>query len=430
MEKFLQRIFSITNTENKKKKLVTILGCKLKFNRGKYQLRLYERYNKKYKITLNRLIHEKNSRKIRVAFYVNDTKWKCQNLYDLLLKSEYYTPFIIVGKSDVSEDSIEYQNYDEIIEIVDFFKSKNMEVYLAYDFQNNQPIDLKNFKPDIIFYSRHWRLYRKHDVPSVINYALPCYVPYFISNSPVKIEAGYDFHNTIWRYYIINNDLKEEYSKYMQNGGANLKVVGYPNLDGYLDSTRVDQKYVIYAPHWSVGGNTLLNYATFDWSGEYILKFAKRHKDLNWIFKPHPRLKKELAFKGIMSETEVENYYEEWAKIGLKYEEAEYIDLFKQSRALITDCGSFLTEYMPTKNPVILLCSSIARPYNALAQKVTRYYYHAHNLGELSIYLEMVLLNGLDINKEKRVDMLNSLNLVSHSSYNILKDLNEELKII
>lgn len=120
MEKFLQSIFSITNTENKKKKLVTILGCKLKFNRGKYQLRLYERYNKKYKITLNRLIHEKNSRKIRVAFYVNDTKWKCQNLYDLLLKSEYYTPFIIVGKSDVSEDSIEYQNYDEIIEIVDF----------------------------------------------------------------------------------------------------------------------------------------------------------------------------------------------------------------------------------------------------------------------------------------------------------------------
>lgn len=426
---FLQSIFSITNTKNRRFKLLTICNVKFKLKRGKYQLRLYNVFCKKYEKTIIKLKNEKKVRKIRVAFYVNDTKWKCQNVYNLLLKSKYYSPFIIVGKSDVPESSIEYQSKDEIIDIFNSFKAKNMEVYLAYDFDKEIPVSLKSFQPDIIFYSRHWRLFRKHDVKSVVDFALPCYVPYFISNSPVKIEAGYDFHNTVWRYYVINEDLKDEYSEFMQNEGANLKAVGYPNLDGYLDKSSNEKQYIIYAPHWSVGGNTLLNYATFDWNGEYILNFAKQHSEFNWVFKPHPRLKKELVFKNIMSEQEVERYYDEWNKIGIKYEGPDYIDLFKQSRALITDCGSFLTEYMPSRNPVILLCSSVAKPYNFLAQKVTRYYYHVHNLGELSIFLDQVLLKKIDVNKEARLTMLNSLHLVCDASQNIINDLNKELEI-
>ena len=425
----LQNFFSVTNTKNKKYKVITACGIKIKLKRGKYQLKLYRSYSKRYKRVLQKLQQEKYNRKIRVAFYVNDTKWKYQNLYNLLLSSRFYTPFIIVGKSDVPETCVEYQTRNEVMEIFDFFRSKNMETYLAYNFEENKPVNLQTFSPDIIFYSRHCRLYSDHDIKFVSKFALTCYVPYFISNSPVKIEAGYDFHNTVWKYYVINEDLKEEYSHYMQNAGDNLRAVGYPNLDNYLKISDADKKYVIYAPHWSVGGGTLLNYATFEWNGKYILNFAKEHPELNWIFKPHPRLQKELVFKDILSEQEVEEYYNEWKNIGIKYEGPDYIELFKQSKVLITDCGSFLTEYMPSKNPVILLCSGIARPYNFLAQKVTRYYYHAHNLGELSIFLEDVVLNGIDINKDKRLEMLDSLHLVCNASKNILNDLDKELKI-
>ena len=215
----------------------------------------------------------------------------------------------------------------------------------------------------------------------------------------------------------------------MINKGLNLSVVGYPELDTYLEPTVEDnKKYVIYAPHWSLG-NTPLKYATFDWNGQYILDYAKAHPEIKWIFKPHPVLKGRLIELGLMTQEEADNYYAEWDKIGIKYEGPDYLDLFKESKALITDCGSFLAEYMPTKNPVILLRSKKATPYNFLAQKVTKYYYSVWNLQELETALKNVLIKGLDPWKERRLAMLNKLDLVTNASQNILDEFNREFDI-
>ncbi len=428
MKKFIQSVFSVTNSANRKQKIITILGQTIKLNRKPFK-KDYRKLSKKYKKTISEIKNIVGTRKIRVAFYVNDDKWKCQNLYDLLLKDEHYEPFMVVGRSLLEEGHIEFQDSDYTMNLYNFYKAAGMQTYLAWDFEKGVPIGLDTFKPDVIFYSRQWRLYPEHNVKTTSEFALTCYVPYFISNSPTKIEAGYGFHNTLWRYYVINKDLKNEYAKSMQNAGKNLKVVGYPNLDSYLEYKDNEKKYVIYAPHWSVGANTMLNYATFDWSGLPILEFAKQHPEINWLFKPHPRLKKELSFKGVMSKDDVENYWAEWDKIGFKYEGPDYIGLFKKSKAMITDCGSFLAEYMPSKNPVILLRSSIATPYNFLAKKVTKYYYKAHNTEELSALLDEVILNGIDKDKEKRLKMLEDLALVTNASQNILNDLNKEFGI-
>ena len=200
--------------------------------------------------------------------------------------------------------------------------------------------------------------------------------PYFISNSHAKLEAGGRFQNLMWRYYVLNDDLVKEYTPIMGNKGKNLKPVGYPTLDTYYsDEYTFEKKYIIYAPHWSVGGNAELNYATFEWNGEYILNYAKSHPEFKWIFKPHPNLANSLLKFEVWTKDKIDKYYAEWESIGIKYEGSDYFDLFKQSIVLITDCGSFLAEYMPTQNPVILLCSAKATPYNFLAQKVTKYYY-------------------------------------------------------
>lgn len=421
---FIHLIFSITNT--KKHKVITFLGIKLKIKRYSVN-KDYKNLNKKYKKTINNLRKAAITRKIRVAFYVNDSRWKCQNLYDLLVESKHYEPFIIVGKANAQVNSREYQSFDEIKKVIEFFQKKGMKVYSAYDFDEMNNLPLSDFKPDIIFYSRQWKVHPKHGIKVVADYALTCYVPYFISNSPVKLEAGQVFHNLLWRYYIINNDLKKEYKSNMPNRGKNLRVVGYPFLEDYNKNKKDNniKHYIIYAPHWSVGGNTLLNYATFEWNGKYILNFAKQHPEFNWIFKPHPILKGMLIETGIMSNEEVNEYWAQWDKIGIKYEGPDYIDLFKQSRTLITDCGSFLAEYMPTKNPVILLCSELATPYNFLAQKVTKYYYKAHNLDELSELFDKVLIKNIDENKKMRLEMLESLDLVTSASQNILDDFNK-----
>lgn len=343
--------------------------------------------------------------------------------------NDSYEPFIIIGKNDVELGHFEYQTKENILALYDYFKTRGMKVYLAYDFEKYKYIPLDKFKPDIIFYSRQWKIPQIHNILETSKFALTCYVPYFISNSPAKLEAGSDFHNKLWRYYILNNDLKTEYSKVMKNHGKNLKVVGYPELDTYLHPSDKEKKYTIYAPHWSVGADTPLNYATFEQNGNFILDFAKQHPELNWIFKPHPALKSKLISSKIMSKSEVEEYYTSWDLLGMKYEGPDYFDLFKQSKVLITDCGSFLTEYMPTTNPVILLHSNSAKNYNFLAKKVTKYYYKANNLKELTKLFEEILLEGNDYYKVKRLEILDKLKLITNASQNIIDDLNKTFKL-
>ena len=334
----------------------------------------------------------------------------------------------MVGRHSNGPFDFECQTENELNEIVNYYKDQNMEVYQTYDFVNNCNISLEKFSPDIIFYSRPWGIASEHDVDSLASKALTCYIPYFISNSPASFEANHDFHNKLWKYFVLNNDLKKEYASIMTNKGRNLSVVGYPLLETFFEKI-MNEGYVIYAPHWTVGEMSSLRYATFDWNGKEILEFAKAHPEIKWVFKPHPILKGKIIESGLMTQEEVEEYWNEWDKIGIKYEGPDYLDLFKQSKAMITDCGSFLAEYMPTKNPVILLRSKKATPYNFLAQKVTKYYYSVWNLEQLNEQLEKVLLQGRDPWKERRLSMLESLKLVNNASQNIVDEFNREFGI-
>ena len=426
LSKFLKEIFSVNN--EKKHKVIRILGIKIKFKKH-IQNKKYKELSKNYTSHIKRITQKiKNGEKIRVAFYVNDNKWKCQSLFDVMQKNPHYEPFVLVGKNDVSVAHTEYQRQEDIEAIYNGFTSKGMQAYYAYNFENEEHIPLENFNPDIVFFSRQFGLAPIYKIENVGKNFLTCYVPYFIPNSPLHIEAGYDFHNLLWRYYVINQDTVKEYAPVMYSKGKNLRAVGYPELDPYLEDINYEKGYVIYAPHWSLG-NTPLKYATFDWNGEYILEFAKAHPEIKWVFKPHPILKNHLVNLNIMTQEEADNYWAEWAKIGIVYEGPDYLDLFKKSKALITDCGSFLAEYMPTKNPVILLRSKRATAYNFLAKKVTKYYYSVWNIEQLQEQLDKVVLQGRDPWKERRLAMLESLHLITNASQNIIDDLNKEFGI-
>lgn len=421
----IKKIFSVCNSKERTHKIVIILGIKIKFKFNKTYIELCKKYRKK----IQEISENSSLSKIRVAFYVNDSKWKSQELFDKMCESDRYEPFVLVAKTTFPAGHFEETSDSGLINIYNSFKQKNMPVYLAYDIKKHSYISLKTFSPDIIFYSRPFAIPAIHSPKFVANFALTCYIPYFISNSSAKLEANRIFHNNLWRYYILNKNLKREYSDTMYNRGKNLKVTGYPFLDAYNNITISKNKYVIYAPHWSVGHDSLLNYATFEWSGLYMLEFAKAHPEITWVFKPHPALRNKLVQTEIMTVEEVEDYYREWDKIGIKYEGTDYLKLFIDSRALITDCGSFLAEYMPTKKPVILLRSQYASPYNSLAKKITKYYYKAHNLKELEMLLSDILLDGNDAVKDKRLKMLQDLHLITNATKNIMDDLNHSFNI-
>ena len=424
--KFFEHLFSLKNSSDKKHKIITIFGLKLKFKRKKknFQKKIFKNYNK----TLTKLRKDVHHRKLRVCFLVNETaKWNAQSVYNELKKSPYFEPFIVVTNLQNRTNRPSYSH------LLEFYRSCADDVKIGWDEQTKQGIDLKNFSPDIVFYQQPWELYKNQDVKYVSNFALTYHFSYAMSDSIHCIKSMYkDFYSLVYKYFVFSKAEEDEYKSEMHDKGANLAVVGHPKLDVYKGYKEEDyeHKYVIYAPHHSFEKDSL-NFATFQWNGKYILEYAEEHPEFDWVFKPHPRFKSAVIQNNIMSAEEIEEYYKRWEKIGICYNDGLYFDLFKQAKCLITDCGSFLIEFLPTKQPVIHLRNSLAKKQFPSEQIAADAYYKAWNLKELEQLLSQILINKTDNEKTERLKVLNKLKINKiDASKNILSVVKTDLGLI
>ena len=211
----------------------------------------------------------------------------------------------------------------------------------------------------------------------------------------------------------------------MHNNAENCVVSGYPKLDFYLENTADANRprTVIYAPHHSFE-KTGLGYATFAWNGAEILNFAKKNPDVHFVFKPHPRFKFAIVKNGIMTQAEIDAYYQAWQNLknGSVHGTGDYMNLFLNSTAMITDCSSFLGEYYFTGNPLIHLISKNSAGQNELGENISKNYYQVHNLTELKTTLHTVITENKDPLKDKRLRAKNGLAFPENGSGNYIKE--------
>ncbi len=388
---------------------------------------------KNSKVVLKKLRQKVKKEPLKVVFHVYDeSKWKSQSLYDLMLQDEHFEPLVVVTKTCADKSLVSaYQPPYSVYRYYDFFKNKGMNVQYGYDVENEKFIPFSEFEPDIIIYQNPWYIETQQGPVVTSQFAISYYIPYFIATSLCQNEYYLRFHQYLHAHYILNEQVKNYYSKNMKNKGKNLRVVGHPQLDYfYLNKDKQDdKKYVIYAPHWSFSDINVLRWGTFDKTGDYILDYAKKHPEVNWVFKPHPSLK--LNIEKFISKDYAKKYYEEWSKIGICYESGDYLDLFIQSKLLITDCGSFLTEYFMTSNPVIRLVSEHANEYNDSVKEIVKTYYNVYKNEDLVKRLNELLFEDKDPLKDKRKETLKKMSLSDNfAAKNILDDIKKELGII
>lgn len=383
---------------------------------------------KRYKKIIKKL---RNKKQIRVLFLVSEnSKWKAQSLYDLMAKSEKFEPVIAltvlkgVHKGlDITRNNIE----DDF----NYFKNKGMNVIKAY--QNNEYLDLKTFKPDIVFYQQPWDIADIQAPKVVSKFALTYYIPYYVNNYELQpIEYEQNLHKHVYKYYVLNKWWEEEYKR--KSTLTNVYGLGNPILDNFkLNENNTDDKnYVIYAPHYSFDhelNKNPVNYGTFLDNGELILEFAQRHPEQNWVFKPHPQLK--FALYKVWGKDKTDKYYKDWEKVGLGCYDSSYIDLFLDSKLLITDCDSFLLEYFCTSNPIIHIVSEHCNAkVSDFSRKIFNTFYKVSNNAELSEQLNNILINNNDYKKELRIKTLNESNLTNnYAAQNILDDIKKDLRI-
>lgn len=387
---------------------------------------------KKIIINLNKKLA--TNHKIKVLFLIREnSKWSYDKLYRLMKKSSIFEPVIVVSLlTSVVEGTDSTRN--NIKESYKFFTNLGYDVVYGFDTLSKTYINLKAYSPDIIFYDQLWELPSLHVPEFVSTFALTCYCSYSFEILDNESDYTSYFHRYLYKYFVEHKYNMQRYEKYKKGNSKNCVVVGYPKLDIYLENKSLDlgsiwkspEKFkIIYAPHHSFE-NTGLKFATFKQNGLFILELAKKFSQTTWVFKPHPRFKHALIVNNIMNKEEIEEYYNAWKNIGNIYENGNYFDIFKSSDLMITDCCSFLAEYLPTNKPLLRLCNKDSMKLNNLGTLLTSYCTSIYDNKQLEAVLKKIILHPQVKNNKSIINQV--IDFDKCASQKILEYILEDIK--
>ena len=377
-----------------------------------------------YCIVRRRIRNRPAGTKIRVLFLVNEiAKWKTQSLYDLMEENENYEPVVGVTIADIDRNLSDVEQQAKMDKTVAFFENKGMHTIRLYDAKTKTVADLGPMGIDVIFYQQPYVLLDEQK-PQITSFsALTCYVPYYVPDYGSRhFDYEFEFHKNVWRYFILNESLARAYRRFgwLEGYAGKILGLGHPCLDYYHlhGNAFRDDNVVIYAPHWAFAhpkNENLENYSTFLWNGEAILEYAKQHQEFKWVFRPHPSLSMVLKKSGAWSEEKIAAYWNEWSTVGTVSKDDDYQALFMKSKALITDCGSFLLEYFATGKPLIhLISSNVKMQPIAILKPYFDSWYRVHDLTEMEQVFRLVLEQGQDPMREDRCKVLKRAGLTGN----------------
>ena len=375
-------------------------------------------------ITIDTLRDKRAKReKLHLVFYVCErSKWNCESIYSYFNNDERFRISIALGPNDVVEaKALPFKKLKEITQQNhDFFSSIGPDIEKLYSDDLDEFYNIETLGADIIFYQQPWG--RMGNTPAKqLGKSLAIYIPY--SYLLVDWDSAHyhraNFHPFLWRYYSQSEVHTKLHLGSDPHARAKIVTTGYPKLDIFLqqkdmksplwkDDTR---KRIIYAPHHSVG-NSNLRFSTFDRNYKFILELARAsNKDIQWVYKPHPTIRKSVVEKGVMSENEYDQYTKEWQNLenANLAESGNYYELFSSSHALLTDCASFLAEYLPTKNPILHLKRDDSLPLNLPGKMIEDSLYSIRDNDQIKQMIDEVVLREIDPLKKKRLEIMNSI---------------------
>ena len=376
-----------------------------------------------YARLLSRLSHLK-FKTVKVVFLVSESsKWKYDALFKALADNPRYDPMVLLTCANIDWQLNKEERKGKLEINKAFFDQRGFNYELAYDYQIDVAIPLKEFYPDVVFYEEPWYIVPCQAPLVVSRYALTFYVPYFLPTYGwPELEYCQDFHRYIFRHIVLNQGWADYYERYQGKYlyAGKLLPLGHPMLDVYWQMAQQKKSLstltVIYAPHWSIPhpkNKNTTNLSTFLETGKPILEYALKHPEIKWVFKPHPSLRT-ILYK-ILSRHEVDDYYEQWEHLGMVCYTGDYVKLFFESHALITDCDSFLIEYVFSGRPIIhLKRNGYNEGRNSPFNELFDTYYKVCNVSELEPVIDSIVLKHNDPNKQRRLELMRTLGLCQH----------------
>ena len=255
------------------------------------------------------------------------------------------------------------------------------------------------------------------------------FVSYGSSIDNGTYESTHPFFQEVYRYFMDNDVAK---TRLIDGGADKARIIttGSLSLDAYrkqVDISKINwtskgKPRIIWCPHHSFYEGSDLNFGTFDCNYRLMLEYAKTQNDIEFILKPHPELKRQIVRHNLMNIKEVEDYFNLWSSLknAKVIESGNYIDMFRTSDLLITDCNSFVLEYFPTKKPVIQLINKNSVGHNEFGQMITNTYYKAYTVEDIESLFNTLIYQKQDNKKFDRLKVLESLKLDYNTSGKII----------
>ena len=362
----------------------------------------------------------RNKKRIDVAFLLTiPGMWKSDYLFKALSNNPKYHPYIVIYPYSVFK-GFDKQEIESTIENTRLFvERKGFEYIVPYNTKLNKWEDIREtLKPDIVIFTTPYK-----DIPPqyfIYNFkdTLTCYVPYgFSSLNLYKINYDLIFHNLVGLHFVETEIHRQTAMKNSRNKGENVVVTGYPGSEVFLrpdyhpsevwKPQETNKKRIIWAPHHTIDGDFAIS--SFLQFYETMPKLAKEYGDkVQFVFKPHQLLKFKL--QQIWGIERTEKYYSQWQEMpNCQLEESSYVDLFLTSDAMIHDCGSFTTEYLFTKKPVMYLIKNddFISKFSTFGLMSFNNHYHGRTEDDVRNFIESVVINGNDTMREQREDFFN-----------------------
>lgn len=354
--------------------------------------------------------------KINVVFIASTLPmWRYQGIYELLSKHpRFNVDVVIIPFRPYSKE----QQQSDVETLKKYFDSLGIPYKVSYEVT----FDIRReLTPDILFYPQPYSgvLPEQNDY-FTFRYRLLCYYPYAFWTATDEWSYNDLLHNFAWKLFYSTELHRKEAIKIAYNKGRNVDVVGYPNADNFLYKVHKDvwkpqskiKKRIIWAPHFTIVSGGLMTQSNFLWMADFMLQLTERYnQEIQFAFKPHPRLKSDLCRHKDWGKDKVDHYYDEWCtRENTQLEEGEFVELFMTSDAMIHDCGSFSVEYHYSSKPVMFVAENfeeLVSEKGEFGQLAMRQHYVGKCKEDIIHFIEEVVFKGNDPMKEGRKDFYN-----------------------
>jgi len=272
--------------------------------------------------------------------------------------------------------------------------------------------ELIDFAPDYTFINYPWqRNYEEqYRVDQLVKFTKIAYVPYFLL--PMITEpwdvgvAGHYYrqrsHQLASLIFTQDRNTKRAFGL-TERGKKYVKFTGSPKIDSMTRRARKAKRVmrsryrIVWAPHHSYGP-LWLNFGTFAQMHGEMLAFAKKHPDVDIVFKPHPFLLGTMTGRELMKQQELDDWVKAWDALPntSTNTESDYVNVFVNSDMLICDGISFLGEYpLITGRPAVFLESKDHWAFSPLGETIAKTTVRFKSFEDFAAKFEALKTDGL-----------------------------------